>query len=263
MRFYCNSLVIDTCSDEIRVAFLRDGVVVCQLEQASKMQHSQLLHPLIEKVLAKSQITLADLSDIWVAVGPGSYTGIRVGVVTATTMADTLQIPVHGFSTLAMQAEGLRVLTRDVQSEQTLTLENTDLIISTIDARGKRLYCACYLFATDKLTETIPPTQTVDTDFVNLIENFLTHTEYSIKRIVICGNGALIAQEILATNLPATLLNSQNVQVIDLNQNSAVLRQGFVALPASLQVDSSSTLKLDATPLYCAKTQAERNLEQK
>ena len=93
------------------------------------MAHGELLAPAIARVLSDAGATIHDVTDIAVGVGPGPFTGLRVGVVTALTLGASLEVPTHGVCSLD-------VLAADVASDG-------PFLIAT-DARRKEVYWALY-----------------------------------------------------------------------------------------------------------------------
>ena len=93
-------LGIDTATPAVTVA-LHDGTqVLAEATSVDKHRHAELLAPAIEQVLADAGAARADLTAIAVGVGPGPFTGLRVGVVTARVLGAALGIPVHGVCSL-------------------------------------------------------------------------------------------------------------------------------------------------------------------
>lgn len=85
-------LYIDTSSSEKTIIKLDN----LELVENSRVQHSQVVLPMIEKLLATSHKQLADITEIDVFEGPGSFTGLRVGVAIANALGFALKIPVNG-----------------------------------------------------------------------------------------------------------------------------------------------------------------------
>ncbi|CAL9517166.1 putative protein [Streptomyces sp. enrichment culture] len=93
-------LAVDTATPAVTVA-LHDGRdTVAESNQVDARRHGELLLPSVDRVLAEAGLGLDALTGIVVGVGPGPYTGLRVGLATATTFAAVLGIPVHGLCTL-------------------------------------------------------------------------------------------------------------------------------------------------------------------
>jgi tRNA threonylcarbamoyl adenosine modification protein YeaZ len=122
-------LAFDTATPAVTVA-LHDGERVraeCTVVDARR--HGELLSPGVQRVLADAGVSASDLTKIAVGVGPGPFTGLRVGLVTARAMSDALDIPVVGVCTLD-------VLAADVVCEGRF-------LVAT-DARRREVYWATY-----------------------------------------------------------------------------------------------------------------------
>ncbi|MGH7203980.1 MAG: tRNA (adenosine(37)-N6)-threonylcarbamoyltransferase complex dimerization subunit type 1 TsaB [Candidatus Levyibacteriota bacterium] len=90
------NFTIDTTNNkEVTVSLEIDGKVFAQ-RQALDTRKAQVVLPLLETMLKKHNLTLQDLSGITVNIGPGSFTGIRVGITIANTLGFLLNIPVNG-----------------------------------------------------------------------------------------------------------------------------------------------------------------------
>lgn len=126
-------LALDTATPLVTVA-LHDGAdVVVELTADAPMRHGEQLAPLIAGVLERAGIVRQDLTAIGVGVGPGPFTGLRVGLVTARTLGFVLGIPVYGVCTLDVLA---------VEAVAAGTVEG-DFAVAT-DARRKEVYLATY-----------------------------------------------------------------------------------------------------------------------
>jgi tRNA threonylcarbamoyl adenosine modification protein YeaZ len=126
-------LAFDTASPTVTVA-LHDGAGIAATATSDRgMRHGEQLAPLIERVLADAGVRPADLSALAVGVGPGPFTGLRVGLVTARTMAHVLGVPVHGVCSLD-------ALALEAVADGTVS---GDFVVAT-DARRKEVYRASY-----------------------------------------------------------------------------------------------------------------------
>jgi tRNA threonylcarbamoyl adenosine modification protein YeaZ len=117
---------------------LHDGErVVSEAFAADSRRHGELLAPMIAKVMADSGASRADLTAVAVGVGPGPYTGLRVGVVTARVLGAVLGIPVHGVCSLDVIAAATSLAT------VLATAPGREFLVAT-DARRKEVYWARY-----------------------------------------------------------------------------------------------------------------------
>lgn len=99
-------LAIDTATPATSVAVVDDGEVVAELRHVDARGHCEALAPLVVEALAVARTVPGQLTAVVVGVGPGAYTGLRVGIVTALSMADALAVPVHGVVSLDALAFG-------------------------------------------------------------------------------------------------------------------------------------------------------------
>src|SRR5699024_7698251 len=95
-----NILAIDTSNDVLGVALQQDGKLVAEWMTHMKKDHSSRLMPAIVYVMEQVQMTADQLDEIVVSNGPGSYTGTRIGVTTAKTLAWSLNKPIYSVSSL-------------------------------------------------------------------------------------------------------------------------------------------------------------------
>jgi tRNA threonylcarbamoyl adenosine modification protein YeaZ len=124
-------LAFDTATPHVTVA-LHDGErVVAEYSSAEAMKHGEMLAPGIADVLAQAGATSRDVTAVAVGVGPGPFTGLRVGLVTARTMALALGIPVYGVCSL------------DVIAAEAMDAGHDEFLVAT-DARRKEVYLARY-----------------------------------------------------------------------------------------------------------------------
>ena len=97
-------LALESSAKAASVALCRDGVLIAQSQQCSGLTHSCTLLPMAEQMLKNTDTRLADVDAIAVARGPGSFTGVRIGVSTAKGLAWGAQKPAIGVSTLEAMA---------------------------------------------------------------------------------------------------------------------------------------------------------------
>ncbi|MER7316178.1 MULTISPECIES: tRNA (adenosine(37)-N6)-threonylcarbamoyltransferase complex dimerization subunit type 1 TsaB [Streptomyces] len=93
-------LALDTATPAVTVALHDGDRVVAETGRIDARRHGELLLPAVDRVLAEAGLGLDAVTDVAVGVGPGPYTGLRVGLVTAATFGSALSVPVHGVCTL-------------------------------------------------------------------------------------------------------------------------------------------------------------------
>lgn len=93
-------LGMDTCTDAVSVATLVDGVLEGQVLAHVQRKHSETLLPEAQRLLDTIGISLADVDALGTSVGPGSFTGVRIGVATMSALSYVLGVPVCSVSTL-------------------------------------------------------------------------------------------------------------------------------------------------------------------
>ncbi|TSI04552.1 tRNA (adenosine(37)-N6)-threonylcarbamoyltransferase complex dimerization subunit type 1 TsaB [Lysinibacillus sp. BW-2-10] len=123
-------LGIETSNAPLSVAIVKDGQVLAEIVQNIKQTHSVTVMPTIEELLKKANIRSEEIDAIAVAEGPGSYTGLRIGVTIAKTLAWTLKIPVVGVSSLKVLAANGELF--------------NGIICPLFDARRQNVYAAAY-----------------------------------------------------------------------------------------------------------------------
>ncbi|HEU4811337.1 MAG TPA: tRNA (adenosine(37)-N6)-threonylcarbamoyltransferase complex dimerization subunit type 1 TsaB [Nocardioides sp.] len=126
-------LAFDTATPLVSVALHDGDDVVVELRSDRPMKHGEQLAPLIAGALEQAGIVRQDLTAVAVGVGPGPFTGLRVGLVTARTLAFVLDIPVYGvcsLDVLAVEAVDTGIVTKE-------------FLVAT-DARRKEVYVARY-----------------------------------------------------------------------------------------------------------------------
>lgn len=123
-------LGIETANAPLSVAVVKDGKVLAEVVQNIKVTHSAGAMPAIETILANVGVKPNELEAIAVSEGPGSYTGVRIGVTLAKTLAWTLQKPLVGVSSLKILAANAALF--------------NGLICPIFDARRGNVYTAVY-----------------------------------------------------------------------------------------------------------------------
>jgi tRNA threonylcarbamoyladenosine biosynthesis protein TsaB len=123
-------LGLETTTPQSSVCLANDRGIVATASLARGQAHGEFLAPAIAFCLERAELTMRDLNGIAVSLGPGLYTGMRVGIATAQTLAHARRLPVVGLASLDLLAFGVSHVRR--------------LICSVIDARRGELFWAFY-----------------------------------------------------------------------------------------------------------------------
>jgi tRNA threonylcarbamoyladenosine biosynthesis protein TsaB len=126
-------LALDTATAAVSVAVHDGGTVLAERSTPPSPRHAELLAPAIGDALAEAGLTPGDVTAIGVGVGPGPFTGLRVGLVTARVMGHALDIPVHGVCSLDVVAAGAA------------RLGLTGEFVVATDARRREVYWGRYV----------------------------------------------------------------------------------------------------------------------
>lgn len=138
-----NILAIDTSAVTASAAILCDGEIKGQVSFTNGLTHSQTIMPIIDYCLKGASLCASDIDLFAVAVGPGSFTGLRIGVGTAKGLSYGCGKPCVGVSTLKALAYNIAPTDK--------------LIVPIMDARRNQVYCAAYKYSADKLVTVLEP----------------------------------------------------------------------------------------------------------
>ena len=135
-------LALETSAKAVSAAVVEDGFPLAAASQCTGLTHSRTLMPMVEGLLKNSDLTMADMDAVAVAAGPGSFTGIRIGIAAAKGLAWAAEKPCVGVSTLEAMAEGMA------------HVEGT--IVCAMDARRSQVYNALFRAEGGKLHRLCP-----------------------------------------------------------------------------------------------------------
>ncbi len=163
-------LNIDTSGQEGFVALAKDGVCIDSLINYEPMRHAAFLQPAIQQLIIKNNFALQDLDAIAISNGPGSYTGLRVGLASAKGLCFALKKPLISINTLQAMALATKEKVLKTESGVNNWQSNLDLPIlfcPMIDARRMEVFFAIY----DKKLQPIaePCAIVLDNNFMNTL----------------------------------------------------------------------------------------------
>lgn len=217
-------LSIDTSSNICTVAILEDYECKEEITVNDARNHSEKIMPVIEEALNRTNLNLKDINLIVCDKGPGSFTGIRIGVGTVLAFEDSLNIPCIGVSSLESLAYNVK---------------KKGIICSLIDAKNDNVYFG--LFGNDQNYQ-----QLDDLAFLS-IDEVISKIKI-FDNITFVGDGALAHQELLKNS-------THNCSFCDKNDLSSY-SLGIAGL-----YKYNRNIKNSLMPLYLRKSQAERALE--
>lgn len=219
-------LAIDTSTMMSSICVLDGGVVLGEYSLNQEQTHSELLLPMTDALLKGLGLKLSDIDLYAVAKGPGSFTGLRIGMSAVKTMAQVLDKKIVGVSTLEGLAYG-------VISEK--------LIMPLIDARGKRFFAGIYKWEGGKLINKHEDSLYNFKDIKNFLEN-------SEDEFVLVGEGTNLVKEDLDG------LNNLSFAHSGLN-NCISSSIGLIGLEKAQENELDNYF--DLAPNYIRKSQAE------
>ena len=185
-------LLIETATSSCSVALTENGKIIGVREARERNIHASHITLFIEELMNSTGKKYADLDAIAVSKGPGSYTGLRIGVSTAKGLCYALDIPLLAINTLEAMASGL---------ESEIDLHESDLLIPMIDARRMEVYTC--IFQKDFKVIELVSAKIVDVDSFNQFKN---------HQLLLFGDGAEKFKELFA--------EQSNIRFIDF-ENSA------------------------------------------
>ncbi len=231
-------LSIDTSSKICSVAVLEDNNVIIEKNIDDSLTHSQRLMPMIDNILNESNMKLTDFDLFSCNVGPGSFTGVRIGVSTVKAFCDVTNVPVTSVSSL----EGLAYNTLSSNIES-----NSTIVCSLIDAKNNNVYCGVFKNESDEFVQL----EDLCAKNINEVLNLLD--KYSSSSILFVGDGAVCHKSLILDKFRNSLFVEDELN----NQTSVSIGiAGFNKYNKGIYGDSNIL-----SPLYLRKSQAERALE--
>lgn len=221
-------LGVDTTGSTASVGILRDGKILADFTLSSGNTHSTTLLPMIENAVKIAGITLDDINLYGVSIGPGSFTGLRIGVATVKGLAVKNNVPCVGVSSL------------QALSENYFGTDDS-IICPLIDARRERAYFAFFRIKEGNIVRL---SEDSVLELSKIKEKLI---DFGTEKVHFCGDGAkLICQD--------------NKEPDDLNTLKGI---SVAKIAFDLYNKGIWTNEAELLPVYLQKTQAEREREEK
>lgn len=227
-------LALETSAKAVSVAVTEDGRLLALGFQDTGLTHSRTLMPIVEHLLKNTDLAMADMDAVAVAVGPGSFTGIRIGVSAAKGLAFAASIPTVGVSTLAAMARNAAFA--------------DGLVVCAMDARRNQIYNALFEAKNGRLTR-LTPDRAIGLD--ELSEEL---REDPRPKTVVGDGGRLCAGALTAAGVDCRLapphLLMQSAATVALEAEEAAQNGGLVSaqelLPVYLRPPQAERLRREA-----------------
>ena len=224
------TLALETSAKSVSVAVTEDGKVLASSYQNIGLTHSVTLMPLLDGMLQNAGLTLKDMDLLAVAAGPGSFTGLRIGVSALKGLAWAEDKPCCGVSTLEAMAQNGRLF--------------TGTVVCAMDARRQQVYNANFAAKVGTLTRLTEDRAIALSELVKEVEND------ERPKIIVGDGGRLCYNALLEQGVPCVLapphLLQQSAAAVGLAAEEA-LRRG--EQPVSAQ---------ELLPVYLRQAQADR-----
>lgn len=221
-------LALESSAKAASCAVLADGIPLASAWQATGLTHSRTLLPMVQDMLRSSELELLDMDAIAIAAGPGSFTGLRIGLATVKGLSWAADKPCIGVSTLESMAHPLRHL--------------DGIIVCAMDARRSQIYNAVFLAEGGKLTR-------LREDRAISLEEAAADIRALGGPITIVGDGATLCHDYFTgAGIPCALAPAH------LRQQSAV---GVAMAAEEAGADAAVTAQA-LEPVYLRLSQAER-----
>ena len=226
-------LSIDSSSKVATVAILKDDVLLGEYILNDKREHSVILVPLIENLLKECNLTIDDIDGYVVSKGPGSFTGLRIGMGTVKGMSFGNNKPYISISSLDALAYNL--------------ISFNGIICPIMDALRENVYTALYKNNNDNLEKIMDYTAMDIDKLVDLLKN-------KNEDVIFVGDGVYKHKQYICDNFPKAHFAPTHLNII---RASSFGELGLKLLKDGVYDDSNSS------PIYLKKPQAERELERR
>lgn len=235
-------LAVDTSSKNCSVSIVevdndKNFKIIVEDNNNDERTHSVKLMPMIDNIFKSSNLTLDNIDLLACCLGPGSFTGIRIGIATVKAFADAKNIPTVGITSLESLA---------------YNIEKPSLICSLIDCKHGNVYFAAYLLnCDDGSCEQVG--ENISDDINTVLDKFKSHNTY--KGLTFVGDGSILYKDLIVEKFA-----DNDIEFSDNNiQSSISLAKGaYFKFRHGFAGDSNSI-----SPIYLRKSQAEQAKAQK
>ena len=241
-------LSIDTSSSICSVAILEDTKIIKEMHNFSEKEHSETLMPMIDELFKTTNLSLDNIELIACSVGPGSFTGIRIGIATVKAFADAKNIPVVGVNSLeAMAYLGV-------------AQKGDGEYVSILDARNDNVYFAIYKMKKGQFSIYKNPEAMQISEAITYIDN-LKLPIYFLGDIVNADLARI--EQLYLSRVSIEKANSEDVNKHEYLTNVGPLAIGVALAGLNRYANGIFGNSNSLTPMYLRKPQAQRQKEGK
>lgn len=241
-------LSIDTSSSICSVAILEDTKIIKEMHNFSEKEHSETLMPMIDELFKTTNLSLDNIGLIACSVGPGSFTGIRIGIATVKAFADAKNIPVVGVNSLeAMAYLGV-------------SQKGDGEYVSILDARNDNVYFAIYKMKKGQFSIYKNPEAMQISEAITYIDN-LKLPIYFLGDIVNADLARI--EQLYLSRVSIEKANSEDVNKHEYLTNVGPLAIGVAIAALNRYKNGIYGNSNSLTPMYLRKPQAQRQKEGK
>ena len=241
-------LSIDTSSSICSVAILEDTKIIKEMHNFSEKEHSETLMPMIDELFKTTNLSLDNIGLIACSVGPGSFTGIRIGIATVKAFADAKNIPVVGVNSLeAMAYLGV-------------SQKGDGEYVSILDARNDNVYFAIYKMKKGQFSIYKNPEAMQISEAITYIDN-LKLPIYFLGDIVNADLARI--EQLYLSRVSIEKANSEDVNKHEYLTNVGPLAIGVALAGLNRYANGIYGNSNSLTPMYLRKPQAQRQKEGK
>ena len=241
-------LSIDTSSSICSVAILEDTKIIKEMHNFSEKEHSETLMPMIDELFKTTNLSLDSIGLIACSVGPGSFTGIRIGIATVKAFADAKNIPVVGVNSLEAMAYLGVVQKGDGE------------FVSILDARNDNVYFAIYKMKKGQFSIYKNPEAMQISEAITYIDN-LKLPIYFLGDIVNADLARI--EQLYLSRVSIEKANSEDVNKHEYLTNVGPLAIGVALAGLNRYKNGIYGNSNSLTPMYLRKPQAQRQKEGK
>ena len=227
-------LAVDTSATAASVAVAEENKLIGEFSINTALTHSQTLIPMVDELLKNTGLSVNDIDAVAVNAGPGSFTGVRIGVAAVKGIAFPKNLPCVSVSTHESMAYNM--------------LGNDCIVCSVMDARCSQVYNALFRVKGCTVTRMTDDRALSLTDLKNELQNIN-------EKVVLVGDGAVLCSKFLGEEL-------ENIMLAPFNNR--IQTASSVAYAAFEKINNGETVKADELmPVYLRLPQAQRELNKK